>query len=95
MTLSTSSVVAVVSLFGPRVYRWFFIDTNNKTTTAQRTQVYGGIPTACHLPNNPDDAVGKVITDVEDKWYDGKYLNHTMNGLDCYPVYMQVGEREM
>lgn len=38
--------------------------------------------------------MGKVITDVEDKWYDGKYLNHTMNGLDCYPVYMQVGEVE-
>lgn len=53
-------------------------------------KVYGGIPTACHLPNNPEDAVGKVVTDVEDKWYDGKYLNHTMNGLDCYPVYMQV-----
>eukprot|EP00903_Cladosiphon_okamuranus_P008892 g8512.t1 len=52
-------------------------------------KVYGGIPTACHLPNNPDNAVGKVISDVEDKWYDGKYLNHTMNGLDCYPVYMQ------
>lgn len=53
-------------------------------------KVYGGIPTACHLPNNPDDSVGKVIKDVEEKWYDGKYLNHTMNGLDCYPVYMQV-----
>ena len=55
--------------------------------------MYGGIPTACHLPNNPEDAVGKVVTDVEDKWYDGKYLNHTMNGLDCYPVYMQARER--
>lgn len=31
-----------------------------------------------------------MIKDVENKWYDGKYLNHTMNGLDCYPVYMQV-----
>ncbi|CAB1098849.1 GT31 [Ectocarpus sp. CCAP 1310/34] len=54
-----------------------------------KPKVYGGIPTACHLPNNPNDAVGKVIVDMDDKWYDGKYLNHTMNGLDCYPVYMQ------
>ncbi|CAN0399852.1 unnamed protein product [Ectocarpus fasciculatus] len=54
-----------------------------------KPKVYGGIPTACHLANNPDDAVGKVIVDMDDKWYDGKYLNHTMNGLDCYPVYMQ------
>lgn len=53
-------------------------------------KVYGGIPTACHLPNNPDEAVGRVIKDVSNKWYDGKYLDHTMNGLDCYPVYMQV-----
>lgn len=52
-------------------------------------QVYGGIPTACHLPNQ-DPTVGKVIKDVDNKWYDGKYLNHTMNGLNCYPVYMQV-----
>lgn len=51
--------------------------------------MYGGIPTACHLPNQ-DPTVGKVIKDAENKWYDGKYLNHTMNGLDCYPVYMQV-----
>lgn len=66
---------------------------NTRTRPSPDEQVYGGIPTACHLPNNPDKAVGKVITDVEDKWYDGKYLNHTMNGLDCYPVYMQVRER--
>ncbi|CAN0349939.1 unnamed protein product, partial [Laminaria digitata] len=52
-------------------------------------KVYGGIPTACHLPNNPDEAVGRVIKDVSNRWYDGKYLDHTMNGLDCYPVYMQ------
>lgn len=52
--------------------------------------MYGGIPTACHLPNNPNETVGKVIMDVGEKWYDGKYLNHTMNGLDCYPVYMQA-----
>eukprot|EP00904_Undaria_pinnatifida_P001183 jgi/Undpi1/11065/HiC_scaffold_30.g13363.m1 len=54
-----------------------------------KPKVYGGIPTACHLPNNPDEAVGRVIKDVNNKWYDGKYLDHTMNGLDCYPVYMQ------
>ncbi|CAM9754890.1 unnamed protein product, partial [Hapterophycus canaliculatus] len=54
-----------------------------------KPKVYGGIPTACHLPNNPNETVGKVVMDVDKKWYDGKYLNHTMNGLDCYPVYMQ------
>lgn len=53
-----------------------------------KPKVYGGIPTACHLPNQ-DPTVGKVIKDVDNKWYDGKYLNHTMNGLNCYPVYMQ------
>ncbi|CAN0254904.1 unnamed protein product, partial [Discosporangium mesarthrocarpum] len=52
-------------------------------------KVYGGIPTACYLPSNPDPNVGKVIRDKEDRWYDGKYVNHTMQGLDCYPVYMQ------
>ena len=69
--------------FRPLKYFFVFIFWSSR-------KVYGGIPTACHLPNNPDEAVGRVIKDVSNKWYDGKYLDHTMNGLDCYPVYMQV-----
>lgn len=34
--------------------------------------------------------VGRVIKDRNDKWYDGKFVHHTLASLDCYPVYMQV-----
>ncbi|CAN0270186.1 unnamed protein product, partial [Phaeothamnion confervicola] len=52
-------------------------------------RVYAGVPTACDLPTNPNNLIGRVIKDPTDKWYDEKFVNHTLRGLDCYPVYMQ------
>lgn len=31
-----------------------------------------------------------MIKDPEDKWYDHKFVHHTLGGLDCFPVYMQA-----
>lgn len=31
-----------------------------------------------------------MIKDPEDRWYDQKFVHHTLSGLDCFPVYMQV-----
>lgn len=25
------------------------------------------------------------------RWFDSKYVQHTLGGLDCFPAYMQVG----
>ncbi|CAN0141822.1 unnamed protein product, partial [Phaeothamnion confervicola] len=52
-----------------------------------KPRVYAGIPTACGLDRHP--MVGRVIKDPGHKWFDGKYVNHTLAGLDCYPIYMQ------
>jgi hypothetical protein len=31
--------------------------------------------------------------DKTNRWYDPKFVEHTMKGLPCYPVYMQVLHR--
>lgn len=31
-----------------------------------------------------------MIKDSNDKWYDEKFVHHTLSGLDCFPVYMQA-----
>ncbi|CAM9130495.1 unnamed protein product [Phaeothamnion confervicola] len=55
---------------------------------AARGRVYAGVPTACKLePTKP--LTGSVIRVKRHKWYDEPFIRHTLNGLDCYPVYMQ------
>ncbi|CBJ27625.1 beta-1,3-n-acetylglucosaminyltransferase, putative [Ectocarpus siliculosus] len=54
-----------------------------------KDKIYAGVPTACNSPANPSVKVGRVIKDHKDKWYDQKFVHHTLAGLDCYPVYMQ------
>lgn len=34
--------------------------------------------------------VGEVIKNRQDKWYDQKFVHHSLSSLRCYPVYMQV-----
>ncbi|CAN0055017.1 unnamed protein product, partial [Ectocarpus fasciculatus] len=55
-----------------------------------KDKIYAGVPTACNSPANPSVNVGRVIKDHKDKWYDQKFVHHTLAGLDCYPVYMQA-----
>lgn len=33
------------------------------------------------------------MKDAKHRWFDSKYVQHTLGGLDCYPVYMQVKRR--
>eukprot|EP00752_Nemacystus_decipiens_P006800 g6105.t1 len=56
-----------------------------------KDKLYAGVPTSCNAPTSParNYMVGRVIKDRNDKWYDGKFVHHTLAGLDCYPVYMQ------
>ena len=35
---------------------------------------------------------GRVMKDPNHQWFDSKYVQHTLGGLDCFPSYMQVGE---
>ncbi|KAG5181186.1 hypothetical protein JKP88DRAFT_322373 [Tribonema minus] len=57
-------------------------------TQATQRRLYAGVPTACGVHrNNPN--VGRVIMDKTNRWYDPKFVTHTMGGLPCYPVYMQ------
>jgi len=52
------------------------------------SKIYAGVPTACGVHRkNPN--VGRVILDQSDRWYDSKFVEHTLGGLPCYPVYMQ------
>lgn len=30
------------------------------------------------------------MKNAEHRWFDSKYVQHTLGGLDCFPVYMQV-----
>ncbi|CAM9130572.1 unnamed protein product [Phaeothamnion confervicola] len=53
-----------------------------------RGRVYAGVPTACNIaPRKP--IAGRVIRVKRHRWYDEPFIRHTLNGLDCYPVYMQ------
>lgn len=54
----------------------------------RQEKVYAGVATYCGAyPDNP--AVGMVFKDASSKWYDEKFVTHTMGSLSCYPVYMQ------
>lgn len=33
---------------------------------------------------------GRVMKNAEHRWFDSKYVQHTLGGLNCFPVYMQV-----
>ncbi|CAM9998220.1 unnamed protein product, partial [Discosporangium mesarthrocarpum] len=52
-------------------------------------RLYAGVPTACNQASNTDYMNGRVYMDPSHKWFDEKYVSHTMGALDCYPVYMQ------
>ncbi|CAM9729749.1 unnamed protein product, partial [Laminaria digitata] len=52
---------------------------------ASKDKIYAGVPTACNVPTNPNRHVGHVIKDRADKWYDQRFVHHTLSGLDCYP----------
>ncbi|CAM9145195.1 unnamed protein product, partial [Hapterophycus canaliculatus] len=69
-----------------------------------KDKIYAGVPTACSSTNPSKMAndgititqhpqVGRVIKDSENKWYDQRFVHHTLAGLDCYPVYMQARRR--
>lgn len=34
--------------------------------------------------------IGRVIQKGQERWYDHKFVRHTLAGLACFPVYMQV-----
>ncbi|CAM9097896.1 unnamed protein product, partial [Ascophyllum nodosum] len=52
-------------------------------------RVYAGVPTYCNNPTNPDYWNGRVMKDPNHQWFDSKYVQHTLGGLDCFPSYMQ------
>ncbi|CAM9135253.1 unnamed protein product [Ectocarpus sp. 6 AP-2014] len=54
-----------------------------------RGKVYAGVPTACNQSTNPDYWNGRVMKNPEHRWFDSKYVQHTLGGLDCFPAYMQ------
>ncbi|CAB1113042.1 GT31 [Ectocarpus sp. CCAP 1310/34] len=52
-------------------------------------KVYAGVPTACNQSTNPDYWNGRVMKNPDHRWFDSKYVQHTLGGLDCFPAYMQ------
>ncbi|CAN0264331.1 unnamed protein product [Ectocarpus sp. 12 AP-2014] len=52
-------------------------------------KVYAGVPTACNQSTNPDFWNGRVMKNPDHRWFDSKYVQHTLGGLDCFPAYMQ------
>lgn len=54
---------------------------------AVQPKVYAGVPTACNIVKH--HMVGRVITDPTNRWYDEKYISHTLGSLQCYPPYHQ------
>ncbi|CAM9480562.1 unnamed protein product [Pylaiella littoralis] len=53
------------------------------------SRIYAGVPTACNQVTNTDYWNGRVMKDMDHRWFDTKYLQHTLGGLDCFPAYMQ------
>ncbi|KAG5178399.1 galactosyltransferase-domain-containing protein [Tribonema minus] len=52
-----------------------------------KKKVYAGVPTHCNMPGH--QMVGRVFSDPTHKWYDERYVEHTMGSMECYPPYHQ------